>query len=49
MVRATVSTDVSTGVNASFSLGGTANAGSGFSTDVGTSFNFSDRMVFDND
>ncbi|HEY2383501.1 MAG TPA: hypothetical protein VGK48_20195 [Terriglobia bacterium] len=49
MLPATVSTDVSTGVNASFSLGGAANAGSGFSTDVGTSFNFSDRLVFDDD
>ncbi len=49
MLPATVSTDVSTGVNASFSLGGAANAGAGFSSDVGTSFNFSDRLVFDQD
>jgi hypothetical protein len=47
MLPATVSTDVSTGPSASFSLGGAANAGSGFSSDVGTSFNFNDRLVFD--
>jgi hypothetical protein len=47
MLPATVSTDVSTGPGASFSLGGAANAGSGFSSDVGTSFSFNDRLVFD--
>jgi hypothetical protein len=47
MLPATSSADVSTGANASFSLGGAANAGSGFSSDVGTSFNFNDRLVFD--
>ncbi len=47
MMPATVSTNVSTGQNASFRLGGAANVGSGFSTDVGASFNFSDRLVFD--
>jgi hypothetical protein len=47
MLPATVSTDVSTGQNASFQLGGAANVGSGFSTDVGASFSFSDRLVFD--
>ncbi|HEX7679077.1 MAG TPA: hypothetical protein VF713_13185 [Thermoanaerobaculia bacterium] len=49
MVRATNSADVSTGVNASFGLGGAANVGSGFSTRVGTNFNFSDHLVFDSD
>jgi hypothetical protein len=49
MLPATVGTDVSTGANASFSLGGAANAGSGFSSDVGASFHFSDRLVFDHD
>jgi hypothetical protein len=48
MLRATTSADVSTGANASFSLGGAASAGSGFSSDVGASFNFSDQLVFDN-
>ena len=47
MLPATASADVSTGANASFSLGGAANAGSGFSSDVGASFNFNDRLVFD--
>ena len=49
MLPSTVSADVSTGSNASYSLGGAANASSGFSSDVGSSFNFSDRLVFDND
>jgi len=48
MLPATIGADVSTGANASFSLGGAANAGSGFSSDVGTSFNFNDRLVFNN-
>jgi Contractile injection system tube protein len=46
MLPATTGADVSTGANASFSLGGAANAGPGFSSDVGTSFNFNDRLVF---
>ena len=48
MLPATTGSDVSTGANASFSLGGAANAGAGFSSDVGTSFNFKDRLVFNN-
>ena len=47
MLPTTIGTNVSTGQNASFRLGGAANVGSGFSTDVGASFNFSDRLVFD--
>lgn len=47
MLPATVSTDVNTGPSASFSLGGAAKAGLGLSSDVGTSFHFSDRLVFD--
>jgi len=46
MLPATVSADVSTGPSASFSLGGAANSGPGFTSDVGTSFNFNDRLVF---
>jgi hypothetical protein len=49
MVPATVSTDVSTGENASFTLGGRASSGAGFSSNVGASFKFSDRLVFDHD
>jgi hypothetical protein len=49
MLPATVSADVSTGVNASFNLGGSANAGPGFSADVGASLDFSARLVFDDD
>jgi hypothetical protein len=49
MAPATVSTDVSTGENASFTLGGRASSGAGFSSNVGASFNFSDRLVFDHD
>ncbi len=49
MLRATTSTDVSTDAGASFSLGGAASVGSGFSSDVGSSFNFSDQLVFDSD
>jgi hypothetical protein len=49
MVRTTVSTDVATGANSSFSLGGTASAQVGFSSDVGANFNFSDQLVFDTD
>ena len=47
MVKATVSSDVNTGSGSSFQLGGAAKAGSGFSSDVGTSLQFSDRLVFD--
>jgi hypothetical protein len=47
MVKSTVSTDVNTGAGASFQLGGAAKAGSGFASDVGASFQFSDRLVFD--
>jgi hypothetical protein len=49
MVRATNGADVSTGANASFSLGGAANGNTGFSTGVGTSFSFSNQLVFDSD
>lgn len=49
MLRATTSTDVSTGASASFSLGGAASVGSGFSSDVGGNFNFSNQLVFDSD
>ncbi len=47
MMPATVGSDVSVSANASFSLGGAASAQSGFSSDVGTSFSFNDRLVFD--
>jgi hypothetical protein len=49
MMSSTTGTDVSTGVNASFSVGGAATAAVGFSTDVGADFNFSDVLVFDGD
>ena len=49
MLPATVGSDVSVGENASFSLGGAATAQSGFSTDVGASFSFNERLVFDSD
>jgi hypothetical protein len=49
MMPATVGSDVSVGANASFSLGGAAQAQSGFSSDVGASFSFNDRLVFDSD
>jgi len=49
MLPATTNADLSTGVNASFSLGGAAAASTGFSSNVGTQFNFSDRLVFDSD
>lgn len=51
MLPATVSTDVSTFAGASFSLGGAANStgSAGLSSDVGTQFNFSDRLTFSND
>jgi len=48
MLPSTSSADVSTGANASFSLGGAGNKGSGFSSDVGSSFDFNDRLVFSN-
>lgn len=47
MLPTTVSTDVSTGPNASFRLGGAANAGTGFSSNVGSSSSFSSRLIFD--
>ena len=47
MLPATVSTDVNTGAGASFSLGGAAKAETGFSSNVGSSFHFSDRLIFD--
>jgi hypothetical protein len=51
MLSATVSTDVATFDGASFSLGGAANntGSAGLSTDVGTQFNFSDRLTFSSD
>jgi hypothetical protein len=49
IVPATVGSDVSVGANASFSLGGAAQAQSGFSSDVGANFNFNERLVFDSD
>jgi hypothetical protein len=49
MVRATNGVDVSTGANASFSLGGAASANTGFSTPVGANASFSDQLVFDTD
>src|SRR5271170_2418719 len=49
MLPATVGSDVAAGANASFGLGGVATAPSGFSTDVGASFSFSDRLTFDGD
>lgn len=49
MVPATVGSDVSVDANASFSLGGAAQAQSGFSSDVGANFSFNDRLVFDSD
>jgi Contractile injection system tube protein len=51
MLTATVSTDVATFAGASFSLGGAANntGSAGLSTDVGTQFNFSDRLTFSSD
>ena len=49
MLPATVGSDVSVDANASFSLGGAATAQSGFSSDVGASFSFNDRLVFDSD
>jgi hypothetical protein len=49
MLPATVAADVSTGVNASFSLGGSvsSSASAGLSADVGVDFRFSDRLSFD--
>lgn len=47
MLPATASADVSTGENASFSLGGAAKAGAGFTSNVGPSFNLNDRLIFD--
>jgi hypothetical protein len=49
MMPATVGADVSVGPNAGFRLGGSATAQSGFSTNVGTTFSFNDRLVFDTD
>ncbi len=49
MMPATVGADVSVGSNAGFRLGGSATARSGFSSDVGTTFSFNDRLVFDTD
>jgi hypothetical protein len=49
MMHATNGTDVSTGSNASYSLGGAATAAVGFASDVGSNFNFSDVLVFDGD
>jgi hypothetical protein len=51
MMPATVGTDVAAYSGASFSLGGAANStgSSGLSSDVGTRFNFSDRLVFSSD
>ncbi len=49
MMPATVGSDVSVSANASFSLGGAATLQSGFSSNVGSSFSFNDRLVFDND
>lgn len=49
MMPATVGADVSVGSNAGFRLGGSATAQSGFSANVGTTFSFNDRLVFDTD
>jgi hypothetical protein len=49
MLSATTGADVSTGVNASYSLGGAATSSTGFTSDVGAQMSFSDRLVFDND
>jgi hypothetical protein len=49
MVRSTSGTNVSTGANASFSLGGAATGSVGFSSDVGANYSFSDALVFDGD
>lgn len=49
MLPATIGSDVSVSENASFSLGGAATAQSGFSSDVGASFSFNERLVFDSD
>jgi hypothetical protein len=51
MVPATVSTDVSSFDGASFSIGGAANntGSAGLSTNVGTTFSFSDRLTFSSD
>lgn len=46
MMPATIGADVDVGPNASFRLGGAATAQSGFSSDVGGSFSFNDRLVF---
>jgi hypothetical protein len=49
MLPSTTSADVSTGENASFSLGGAASVSSGFSSDVGASFDYREQLVFDGD
>ncbi|MGA7235768.1 MAG: hypothetical protein WBY44_08815 [Bryobacteraceae bacterium] len=49
MLPSTVGSDVAAGANASFALGGVAMAPSGFSTDVGAAFNFTDGLTFDID
>ncbi len=46
MLPATVGSDVAAGANASFGLGGVAMAPSGFSTDVGATFQFYRRADF---
>lgn len=46
MLPATTGPSPAVGADASFSLGGAATAQSGFSSDVGASFNLSDRLVF---
>ncbi len=49
MLPSTVGSDVMTSANASFGLGGVALAKTGFSTDVGASFSFQNRLTFDGD
>lgn len=49
ILPATTSADISTGANASFSLGGAAASNAGFSSNVGSQTSFSDRLVFDSD
>lgn len=49
MIPATVGSNISTGSLASFDLGGAAASPTGFATDVGANFSFSDRLTFSND
>jgi hypothetical protein len=49
MMPATMGSNVAAGANASFGLGGMALAQTGFSTNVGASFSFTDRLTFDGD